>query len=88
MGLDHSDLQLTTAAKQIRIGVAGVLDFLEHWQQVSLNHSSIVKVPIQNLDKPDLTLVKGGGGDAGQNIDCTRGESTTRTLPFGKDDGT
>ena len=60
MGLDHSDLQLTVSAKQIEMGTAGVLDFLEGWRQVAFSHSDIVKVPVKDLSKPDLTLMKGG----------------------------
>jgi hypothetical protein len=88
MGDRADNPNMATSAKQMELGIDGLLTEIGEIRTSAFEMSGARKIEIIDLNKPQLTVLEGGGGDAGQNINRTCGESTTRTLPFGKNDGT
>lgn len=75
-------------AKKMEQGAVGILEYLAEMRDIAFRESGAVRIPVQNLDKPSLTVLEGGGNNAVQDIHRTRGKPITGTLPFGKGDRT
>lgn len=60
-GIDQSNTQLAAAAKQVQLGTIGILEYFTNLRELIFYDSHAIKIPIENLDKPNLTLLQGGG---------------------------